>query len=826
MFVNFVMALLLAILVFYQSPQNMGAWPVVIAALPLGLLALALRMRLPRSRRAAAYFSRFITIWAGFIIGLALAFTHAFFSPTLQENLYGRTLFIEGEIVELPHLNAQNGQERMQLRLALERVLLFEDEKQPQNFQQAGSYALVRPLLQLSWYRSSHADRPLPQTGERWALAVKLNANHASMNLGGFDYESWLYQSHLSAKGYVLEKAPWANANRLLTPAAHLPLRAAFANKLEPVVAGSSLQGVYEALIYGDKHRISDAQWRVLQQTGTIHLMAISGLHMGIAALVGILLFKAAWWLGLYRVEWLTLPLLSVLGAILAATFYLLISGAAIPAQRAYLMVVAIGLLWLLQRRFQPWPALAFAALLVLAWDPRAVLSHGFWLSFLAVALIFASVQIPAVKAAKRWQQLLWIQAILTVGLAPYLWWAYHFVPSISFAANLIAVPFVSFIGLPLLWLASLVAVLSAEAALVLMQQLIDPLWQAFWQLLMWFASASRPLLMPSHLGLLLCLSAALFGVLALFARLHPLRWPLALVWLACWPLMAWVVEYPRPPHAQLKVHLLDVGQGQAVVLETARHVMVYDTGARWGDKMDGAKLAILPFLRSRGWQAVDRVMVSHSDLDHSGGLARLLNEQKVNEVVSGQPQKVSEVSQLDPTRVLACHAGQRWLWDGVQFDVLWPLLNAPAADSDNDASCVLKVCAAGQCVLISGDLSERGEKRLLQQAAAESVRADLLIAGHHGSRYSTSASWLAAVEPQTVLFSSGYRNRFHFPNRQTLKRLPPGTRWYNTACSGGVGFTLGAGRFSGEPDYEVRKVRQKWYHHRCLDAEQGRYFQ
>ncbi|WP_178860757.1 ComEC/Rec2 family competence protein [Thiomicrorhabdus cannonii] len=243
---------------------------------------------------------------------------------------------------------------------------------------------------------------------------------------------------------------------------------------------------------------------------------------------------------------------------------------------------------------------------------------------------------------------------------------------------------------------------------------------------------------------------------------------------------------------------------------------------------MDGAKLAILPFLRSRGWQAVDLVMVSHSDIDHAGGLARLLQEHKVNEVVSGQPQKVSQVAQLNPLQqpVAGCYAGQDWQWDGVRFDVLWPLRNASEADTDNDASCVLKACAAEQCVLITGDLSERGEKRLLQQAAAESVRAELLIAGHHGSRYSSSASWLAAVQPKVVLFSSGYHNRFHFPNRETLQRLPPSVNWYNTACSGGIGFTLGGDEFVRRADYEVRKRRQKWYHHRCLEAEQGVLYQ
>ncbi len=520
-------------------------------------------------------------IVAGFIIGWSLAFGHAFFNPALQENLYDRPLLIEGSVVDLPQTQWQNGQQRVQLRLLIDSMEPISAENPPQKTQQAGWHSSIKPLVQLSWYRPPDSTLPTPKPGEQWALAVKLSANHASINLGGFDYETWLFQNHLAAKGYVLEKAPWKAHNRLLAAPDSEPLRFRFAQSLYQVFANSELQGLYAALTYGAKHAISDAQWTVLQQTGTVHLMAISGLHMGIAALLGILLFKILWWLGLYRCERLTLPQLSVIGAILFATVYLLISGAAIPAQRAYLMVVAIGLMWWLKRTFQPWSALALAALLVLLWDPRSVLSDGFWLSFLAVALIFASVQIPAIKAAKRWQQLLWIQLVLTLGLAPYLWWAYHFVPSISFAANLIAVPFVSFIGLPLLWLVSFVAWWSPEWAVMLMA-CVDPIWQTFWQLLAWFAGFSLPILMPTGLLSLSLLTVLLFGVLYLFAKQHRSRWYLAVAWLALWPIYRAVVDFPRPPTNQLKVHLLDVGQGQAVVLETAKHVMVYDTGARW----------------------------------------------------------------------------------------------------------------------------------------------------------------------------------------------------------------------------------------------------
>lgn len=822
MFVSFVIALLLAILGFYHAPQNWGLWPALAALLP-GLILCVLILRYG-GRSKSWLMARVGNIVAGFIIGWSLAFGHAFFDPALQENLYDRPLLIEGNVVELPQIQLLNGQQRIQLRLLIDSMQRVNAENPPQKTQQAGPLTSIKPLLQLSWYRPLQSPQPIPKPGERWAFAVKLSANHASMNLGGFDYESWLFQNHLVAKGYVLEKAPWAEHNRLVHANNADPLRFRFAQSLNQVFANLELQGLYAALTYGDKHAISDAQWTVLQQTGTIHLMAISGLHMGIAALLGILFFKGLWWLGLYRCERLNLPQLSVFGAILFATFYLILSGAAIPAQRAYLMVVAIGLMWFLKRTFQPWPALAFAALLVLFWDPRSVLSDGFWLSFLAVALIFATLQIPAVKTAKRWQQLLWIQLVLTLGLAPYLWWAYHFVPSISFVANLIAVPFVSFIGLPLLWLVSFVAWWSPDWAVMLMA-VVDPVWQGFWQLLAWFATFSFPLLMPIEpLGLAL-FTALLFGVLYLFATQKRYRWYWAALGLALWPLYGLVADFPRPSANQLQVHLLDVGQGQAAVLETARHVLVYDTGARWGDKMDGAKLAILPFLRSRGWQAVDMVMVSHSDIDHAGGLARLLQEQKVSEVVSGQPQKVAEVVALKQP-ILPCYAGQSWQWDGVRFEVLWPLQNAPEADSDNDASCVLKACAAGQCVLLTGDLSERGEKRLLQTLDANSVRADLLIAGHHGSRYSSSTRWLEAVQPEVVLFSSGYHNRFQFPNRETLQRLPPNVNWYNTACSGGIGFTLGGDEFKRQPDYEVRKQRQKWYHHRCLEAEQGVLYQ
>lgn len=856
MFIGFVIAFVLSVYGFYQFPQQPGLWPALLAALALSALLLLLALQRKEAKwhtllhnRYHAFLSVVANALVGIIIGWCWAFGQTFFSAGIPEENLNRPILIRGEIVDLPSVYYDAQRVRMQFNMKLLSVAEMDSEQAWSDSDH--SNLLANPKLQLNWYLPLEQFSDLGEQlkpGQVWQFPVKLKANHASMNLASLDYESWLFQNRIAAKGYVLNSAEMRHyLERLHTSDGGW--RFQMAQRLQQAFAESPFAGLYEALSYGDRSHISDAQWQILQNTGTIHLMAISGLHMGIVAALGYLLFKGFWWLGLYRVERLNLPMLGASGALLFASFYLMLAGFSIPTQRAYLMVAAVILFLLVKRRFRPWSALALAALLVVLWDSRSVLSHGFWLSFLAVALIFAVIQRPSFQQASRWKQLLWIQVVLTLGLAPYLLYAFHFLPLYSLPANLIAVPLVSLLLLPLLLLVSVVSLFSVPTATWLTQYM-DDLWQLLWQVLTLLGQSDSTALPLGGLSLGLLLIGYLVLFVLLMARTTRNKVFAVAGLLAILLVVFFNQTSQRPKTGQAWVHLLDVGQGLAVVIETANHVMVYDTGAKWGDKMDGAKLAILPLLRSKSWDYIDQVMVSHSDLDHAGGLERLLKEMPVRRVTSGQPDKVAEMiaaTQANKAmpKINPCHSGQHWAWDEVAFEVLYPGLPEMSGTigNDNDHSCVLKVSAYNQSVLLTGDLSQKAEEGLVnryrQKGEVERLQADILVAGHHGSRHSTGTHWLNAVDPKVVLFSSGYRNRYGFPNRQTLQRLKPGTRWLNTACSGGIGYLLGAsksgvpladkgsiGILSPAPDYEARKVRQKWYHHQCLPQEQGIFYQ
>jgi len=859
MFISFVLAFIGAVFGFYQLAGLPSLWVGVLLSV---LLIISASLVVWLSRNAAleqkTHFSllqyhpfsqlkfKLANAYFGFIIGACWVFWQTFFAVFIAEDWLNKPVLIQGTV---SHLNIEvSSPERVRLRFRfkVDSIQALNADKRHQNPAHLPSeglsseptilplldpllrhqqWTLAKPTVQLSWYLNQAQYQQLihqPKSGQRWQWVVKLKANHSAMNVGALDYETWLFQNRMDVRGYVRDKPEHQDRIQLLETADGLDLRHWLAQRLNTVFESSSLKGLYQALTYGEKTQITDAQWQVLQNTGTIHLMAISGLHMAIVGALGYWLFKGIWWLGLYRFQTLTMPMVGAIGAWLFASLYLVLSGYAIPTQRAYLMVMAVLLFLFLKRTFQPWPALALAALLVVLWDSRAVLSLGFWLSFLAVGLIFAMLQQPVVKRSSKWAKLVWIQLILTLGLAPYLIWAFHTLPSYSFISNLFAVPFVSLVGLPLLFFVSLLTMISVELAQSVMP-VVNSVWQWFWMALAWVAQLNFASLTLGSLGgwSLIAIYIGLFS--ALLSQSKRL-----IGFSVLFVLLVVGLDYLNKPALQKKqafVNLLDVGQGQALVIQTQNRVLVYDTGAKWGDKMDGAKLAILPFLRAHKDSQIDYLMVSHSDIDHAGGLKRLLENIAVNKITSGQPAVLNQqlaAANINPF-IQACKAGDSWIWDGVLFEVFSPGL--PTFDhqftSDNDRSCVLKVTAGQQSVLIPGDLSAKAEQALIR-AYGFKLQSTILIAGHHGSRYSSSQAWLKTVKPDVVLFTAGYQNRYGFPNADTLARLPQSVAWFNTACSGGIGYVLGVESFNGKPSYEARKSQQKWYHHRCLESEKG----
>jgi len=866
-----------SVLLFYQQPKFPPLWLGIVFLCLSALLILAWNLA-QTSLKSKAIFqapqARVITVLnvtLGFIIGISWVFWQTFFIPLVPERVLNQSVFITGKIIELPNQELTKDRAKIQYRIKVD-LIAFSSISQGSTYEDVSYAYKLKPVLSINWYLSAkklaskRTQDDLPRLGETWKMRVKLKANHSTMNPSSFDYETWLFQKGLAAKGYVksftkseayLQNSPVvfkvADASWVSLSA----WRDGLAQRLQQVFGDSAYSSFYKALTFGDKSSISADDWGLLQNTGTIHLMVISGLHMGIIAFLGFWFFKRLWrWVG-YRQERLNLPQFAALGGLLFATLYLTISGFSIPTQRAWLMVVAVLGFVLIRRTFQPWSALALAAFLVVLVDTTAVLSFGFWLSFLAVALIFLALQqngYPQEGGEKileltlqeekplfymRWfagvKTFLWIQWVLSLGLAPFLIWAFHSLPVYSFMANLIAVPFITILGLPWLFLSSVVGIFSISLGQWMIAGL-DLFWRPFWQFLQWVHQLPLNTVAFSERSVLWLLSvyAVLFFGFWLKNR--------KTLWITQGAVFIWMISLSfgllnsaeRPKESHLVVTVLDVGQAQAIMLETKNHVVLYDLGGKWGANMDGTKLAVQPYLTSRGWDKVDLLIVSHSDMDHAGGLSRLVQSIPIKQAVSGQPSVLNKCIQ-QPDFFQLCESGQSWTLDVVVFEILSPnkaWLNTKLT-SDNDRSCVLKISIGGEKILITGDLSQKGEALLLEAYGAEKLQANLLIAGHHGSQSSTSFEWLKAVLPSYVVFSAGYLNRFNFPSRKVLKRIEMVNqsesdamkiRWWNTACSGALQFEISAEGIKLPQEY--RKIRRKWYHHRCLKSQKGHLYQ
>lgn len=754
-----------------------------------------------------------IQVFSGILVAFLCLFLEQSVKPELPDQAYYHPVEVTGKIVGLTHTGKSlYHQPKVSFYLKVDSLKPVDDSSR-----NTPAWQLFKPRIKLSWYRY----RSLPKPGETWRFHVKLKRNHASLNPGGFDYETYLFERHIAATGYVLNRST-PSATKLAS-GSWPSIRSKLAAHLNPIFSGRDFDGIYRALIYGDKSHLTTQQWALLQKTGTIHLMAISGLHIGILSTIGFFLFGLIWRMGVRYTDWHRLhrtPKMQFasLGAILFATGYAAMAGFAIPTERAWLMVVIAWGLVFIRRRFQPMNALALAALLIALLDPRSVLSQGFWLSFIAVGLIFWVISTPRFSEWPAWKQLLVIQFWITLGMMPVLAWMYQQVSMVSFLTNLLVVPTVSLLALPWLMLTVLMSWLPFGSGIIgWMMSVNDAIWRIIWWLLQHLST------LPGHQGVFwLTGSIAWWQVVIGYLVL---AWVLSRQWrfFAKFSISAILIlvflGWPREsllPEKSFRMTVLDVGQGQAIVLETRHHTIVYDTGPRWGTRLDGAKIAVLPYLRHQQIEKVDLLMVSHSDIDHAGGTASLLRSVPVTEAVSGQPDKVNHF--LKRPRFTLCSSDQQWRFDGVTFEVLSP--GHRQAPSDNDASCVLRISTGRQAVMITGDASKRVEKRLL--TTDRRLDSSILVAGHHGSNTANSQRWLDHVAPDMVVFSAGYHNRYGFPKEVVLQRVNKvKAKWLNTACRGAIQFKIMSKGWKIENQERLR--RQTWYYSSCKDERSQR---
>jgi len=595
---------------------------------------------------------------------------------------------------------------------------------------------------------SYQGDTAPPRAGEHWRFSVKLRRPRGFMDPGSFDYEGWLFFHGIGATGYVAQDTTRLEG----TCFPLLRLRSWLRDRVDAALGADPYAGMAVALVTGDQGSISEDQWRVLQATSTVHLMAIAGLHLGVVAGLLFLLVRSLWRRSAVLCLRCPASMAGAVAALLGAGLYACLAGFTLPTQRALIMLAAFTLGLLLRRKLRTGDTLALAMLGVLIWDPLAPAEASFWLSFTAVAAILF-VFSGRVHARHNWLlDLIRTQWAVGLGLLPLLAFFFQQAGVGSPLANFIIVPIYAFSVIPLALIGAALSCAWPWAGAGLLK-LATAIMGLTWPILDSLAAPSATLPAPQAAWYLAAL--ALLGIFwILLPRAVPGRLPAALLIL---PLF--VIAPAGIAAGDYDVTLLDVGQGLAAVIRTADHVLIYDTGPSFRSGSDTGQEVLVPYLRSQGVAAPDRIIVSHGDSDHAGGLESL------REAYPGVPVFTGAMDRVP--RAQPCLRGQHWDWDGVHFELLYPELGNPL--TGNDASCVLRVSGAGGSALFVGDLMKKGERRLLQLQPA--LHSDLLVAPHHGSNSSSTEPFVAAVSPRQVWFPVGYRNRWDFPKPEVEAR-------------------------------------------------------
>ncbi len=643
--------------------------------------------------------------------------------------------------------------------------------------------------------------RICPTPGQRWRMTVRLKQPHGNRNPFGFDYELWLWGQGIGATGYVrngrndmppqpLQAAPWHSSLAWLHRL-RLQVRESIYRQLAPPEASSTSAaaknnaasatlvtlaqrraGVIAALVMGDQSAIERQDWDVFRITGVAHLMSISGLHITLFALLanGVLgwlwrqgtRWGARW--GMPLCLWCPAPQVALWGGVLLAGAYAAFSGWGVPAQRTVCMLAAVA--WLRSGgRHWPWYAvLAVAAAVVLALDPWALLQAGFWLSFVAVAVLFATSGEQQAPASGLWQRLrqgavgfIRQQRVVFLALSPLSLLLFGQVSLIGLLANMLAVPLVTFGITPLAMLGVLHPALWHGA---------DWLLQGLMLCLQWFAALPlahyQAAIAPWWAGL-----AGIAGGLLLCLRLP---WGLRLqgvLWLL--PLLLW--QAPRPAAGQFDVLAADIGQGSAILVRTRNHSLLFDTGPQYSANSDAGQRVLLPLLAALD-EKPDQIILSHSDSDHIGGASSVASQHPQASITGAIPEAHPLHQQY---HITPCLDGQSWQWDGVEFGFLHPLDDAYNGRTKTNAmSCVLRISNGQRTALLPGDIPAPQERAIIarQSALDQSLRAVVLLVAHHGSKSSSSNDWLQAVQPQWALIQQGYRNRYGHPHPTVLQRL------------------------------------------------------
>jgi len=624
-----------------------------------------------------------------------------------------------------------------------------------------------RGHARISWYGKPSAE---PEPCSRWQLLLRLRRPRGTINPGGADSERSALARGIAAVGYVRDDP----GNRRLSTATWCldRVRGSLADGIQARVHHPHDAALLRAFTVGDTRGLEQHDWDVARANGISHLIAISGFHVGVAAVFGMWLCHAVYWLW----PWLALRCPRVqaaaMSALASASAYGALAGLGMPTVRTMLMIGAFALARCSRRATGSGHALAMALMVILLLNPTAVLEAGFWLSFVGVAFLILCMDAKGRGVRGFLRELTLGQLVMTVSLLPLTMWFFGEASLVGALSNLVAVPFVSFVIVPCALLGMLLLIVCPPLATPLLR-VAEWLTHAQWWLLEqtatwpgahWYLPALKPW----------ALVLATLGAVWLFMpRGVPLRMLGVLLFL---PLL-WPARHV-PPAGAFQAWVLDVGQGLAIIVRTRDHALVYDAGARYPSEYDLGAAVVVPSLHALGVDRLDRLMITHADNDHAGGAPAVAAAFPEAKRYSGEPGRL-------PIPMAQCLAGQQWEWDGVRFRVLSPvaaMLNASA----NDHSCVLLVEGRAARLLLTGDIAA-GTETSVAAALGPGPRPVLQVP-HHGSKSSSSAEFIAAIRPELAVVSAGWRNRFGHPRADVLQRYAAaGVPVFNTAVDGAV---------------------------------------
>lgn len=655
---------------------------------------------------------------------------------------------------------------------------------------------LVQPVrVRINWY----GDHPELSSGQYWQLAVRLKRPHSRYNPGGLDVSARLFQQRIRAVGYVLSSGNQPLSRELRWQGVVDRIRHDLAKRLSNALPNSQYIGFIQALTLGMKTKITPEQWELLRFTGTTHLMAISGLHIGLLAGLGYGITRWLWRFTGKLCEYIPTPQAAALGSLVVAIGYSVLAGFELPTQRALIMVGTAVIALLLNRQVLSWGTWSAALLGVLLVDPVSPLSAGFWLSFGAVALLIYGIQgrLNPRGGWWRWGRAQWI---VSIGLLPLSLYWFQQASLLSLPANILAIPWVGFLIVPTSLLACLMLRILPELGDGLLhwvdKSLIGFDWfltqlaslrLGYWQQ----AIANDWLLLPTLVGILLLLAPSAF----------PCRW-LGIAWLL--PLLRWQPVGPSP--GEFWFTLLDVGQGLASVVRTAQHTLVYDTGGYAASQVDAGNMILALYLRQQALYHIDKLIISHAHDDHYGGASSLVRQFSVQEVIASFPAAYPSVANH-----VFCQAEQMWDWDGVHFKMLYPL---PQQRLDqlkiNNRSCVLKIENEHHQLLLTGDIEQAAEQRLLMQYG-QALRSEVMQVPHHGSVTSSTLGFLQTVQPRYAVIPVGYHNRYGLPHPKVVARyLKKAVSLYDSPNCGAITFKFSSN--SQTPAIECYRKKRKRY--------------